>query len=297
MFKNYFKIAWRNLLSHKFYSAIGISGLTIGLTVGVLILIWFQYEVSFNNSVNPKKSIYRVNSTLGTGSNTQIWASSPGPIAAFANSDIPEVKNAVRVMGNWNHSHFTNGDVVFESRKTKYIDPEFFSMFNVRFLSGNRTNPFPDDNSIVITASVAKKIFGSYDPIGKTIKAELKESFTVSGVVEDLPENSSIDVDIFFPLSIMAKEYSGTGYWKSLDSDWGNFNYITYIELAETGLPTKVAHQLSEINKKNDPNAITNLTLDVYTFSDFAKKSFLFCGSPCACLESFRISPGLIDTP
>jgi len=289
MIKNYFKIAWRNLLNHKFYSAISISGLTIGLSVGILILIWVQDELSFNNQINQENSIYRVNSKLGTDENTQAWPVSPGPVAAFAISDIPKVKSAVRVLLNYHYSLFTYEDEVYEYENSQYIDPEFFNMFKVKFLRGNKENPFPDNQSIVITASIAKKIFGNQDPIGKTITAERKHAFTVTAVVKDLPENSSLNIDIFFPISIKENEYTGTGYWKSLDSDWGNFRYVTYLELAEKTSAEEIAFQLSEINRKNDPNAITDQTADVYALQNISTLNLYNADGSPALIQTVQI--------
>src|SRR5215213_4666549 len=99
MFKNYFKIAWRSLLTNKFYSAINISGLAIGLGVGIMILLWVQDELSYDSFHGDANNIYKINSHLGTGSGAQVWGGAPSPLAIFAKTQIPEVVNAVRING------------------------------------------------------------------------------------------------------------------------------------------------------------------------------------------------------
>jgi len=96
MFKNYFKTAWRNLFKNKFYSAINITGLAIGLAVGIMLLLWVQDEMSYDSFHQNANSIYKINSHLGTGSGAQVWEGSPGPLAVFCKQQIPEV-----VKGAW----------------------------------------------------------------------------------------------------------------------------------------------------------------------------------------------------
>ncbi len=97
MLKNYFRTAWRNLWKNKFYTSINIVGLTAGLAVGVLILLWAQDELSFDKFHNNAPEIYRVNVTIGTGTSKQTGEYTPGPIAVTASTQIPGVKNAVRI--------------------------------------------------------------------------------------------------------------------------------------------------------------------------------------------------------
>jgi len=258
MIKNYFKIAWRNVIQNKFYSAINLVGLTVGLTVGILILLWVQNELSYNSFAGREQHIYKVNSNVEMSGGTQVWYTTPGPVAAFAKSDIPEVNRAVRIAERWDYSVFSDQEKVFEADKMAYCDPELFTLFKLHFLEGSATKPFIDNQSIVLTKSLAHKYFGDTSALGKTIQADHEDSYTVTGVIEDIPENSSISYDLFFPLSIMAAWYNGKGYWKSLDSDWGNFNYTTYLELKPNASVSNVRDMLAGINLRNDPNAPSN---------------------------------------
>src|SRR5690606_34682185 len=114
MITNYFKIAWRNLLNQKVYSAINIFGLTSGLVVGILVLLWVQNELGFDKFHRNHQNIYRVLSNVGKGKDRKIWVNSHAPIAAFAKSEIPEIQNAVRIKNNTDFSLFKYRDKQFK---------------------------------------------------------------------------------------------------------------------------------------------------------------------------------------
>lgn len=254
MIKNYFKMAWRSLWKNRFYNALSLTGLSVGLTAVIFIAFWIDSELSYNDLGEYSENIYRVSSHIDSGGDIQTWGSSVGPVAYFAKKEIPEVKNAVRVRENWSYRIFSVGDNNLEAEAAVYVDPDFFKMFRVNFLKGTIQEPFSGNTTIVITQAAAEKYFGESNPLGKTITADYKDALTVVGVVEDLPGNSSVNYEIFFPMSILEQGYSENRFWDSMDSDWGNFNHITYLELNENTSANKVVDALTNINKTNDPN-------------------------------------------
>jgi putative ABC transport system permease protein len=254
MIKNYFKIGWRNLFKNKFYSLINIAGLTAGLAIGILILLWVQDELSFDSFHHKAKNIYRVNTHIGTGNSKQVWEITQAPVATYAKKEVPGVVNAVRIAHNYDHDVFTWQNKTLKDNGSAYTDPSFFQMFDFRLLRGNPKNPFPNNQSVVITQSVAKKYFGTENPMGKVLQADHKENFTVSGVLEDFPGNSSINYDMLFPMDIMVKSFDGTGFWKSLDSDWGNFGYTTFLEVQPNASLKNIGEELIRIQLKNAPH-------------------------------------------
>src|SRR5688572_16327114 len=157
MFKNYFKTAWRNLVKNKFYSAINISGLAIGLAVGIMILLWVQDEFSYDRFHRNANSIYKINSHLGTGADEQVWEGSPAPLAIFCKQSIPEVVNAVRIENVNGPLLFKYGNKKFTESNLACVDSTFFSVFDFKLINGNPLRPFPDMNSIILTESEAKK--------------------------------------------------------------------------------------------------------------------------------------------
>ncbi|MAN25940.1 MULTISPECIES: ABC transporter permease [Mesonia] len=253
MFKNYIKIAWRNLLKDKFYNLISLLGLTIALTIAMFIIVWVKSELSYNSFIN-HENIFRISSNIQSGDGIQTWGVSTGPVATYAQNDIPEVKHAVRLRENYSYRTYSVGDHKFDIRGA-YVDVDFFDMFQRKVIAGNRDMFLKDARSVVLTASTAEKLFGTTKAVGKTIKADFEDLFTVTGVVNDLPENSSVNYEMFFSLDIIRNTYVNNPYWKSMEADWGNFNFITYVELYDSQHHKKVNKKLTYIQQANDPNA------------------------------------------
>src|SRR6202035_3244789 len=130
MFRNYFKIAWRNLLKNKLYSLINIGGLTAGLTIGILILLWVQDELSFDSFHRQAPNIYRLELFGGPGASRQIWSETVAPIGPLAKQQLPDVKEIVRISNNWFYSLCTYQDKVFGNEQVAFTDPSLFSVFD-----------------------------------------------------------------------------------------------------------------------------------------------------------------------
>lgn len=255
MFKNYLKTAWRNLINTKFYSALNIVGLTIGLAVGMLILIWVQDELSYDRFHAKADQIYKVNASIGTGASQQVWGNVSAPVAAFALKEVPGVLSAVRVITSYDYSVFRYKDKLLKEDfgKLSYVDDAFFTMFDYKLLKGNAKAPFPNDQSVIITESTAKKYFGIENPVGKTLTGDSKDPYIVSGVLADFPANSSIGGDILFSMNLKRKQYDGKGYWKSMDGDWGNYYATTFLLLRPDASVKAVGDKLTDIHMKNQP--------------------------------------------
>src|SRR5436190_16146019 len=204
MIKNYFKTAWRNLTNNKFYSAINITGLAIGLAVGIMILLWVQNELSYDKFHRNANNIYKINSHIGSGTSAQVWTGAPGPLLVFS-KQLPEVVNAVRVNEIYEQILFKYQDKKFHESKLAFVDSTFFSIFDFKLLEGNASKPFPDLTSIVITSSEAKKYFGGQEAIGKILTTD-QGNFTVSGVVSAFPENSSMQYNMLLPMGLYAEQ-------------------------------------------------------------------------------------------
>ncbi|HEY2582992.1 MAG TPA: ABC transporter permease [Mucilaginibacter sp.] len=251
MIRNYIKTAWRNLLKNKFYSAINIAGLTAGLAIGILILLWVQDELSFDSFHKNTPNIYRLELFGGTGSSRQIYSIDVAPIGPMAKQQLPAVKDQVRIISNGDYSLFKYNDKVFGDLAVVYADPSFFSMFDFHLVNGNPKKPFGDDNSVVITKKTAKKYFGDQDPIGKIIVADNKVNFTVSGVINDFPKNSSMNYDVIMPMSLHIKLMRAQNI--DLDNDFGLINYQTYL-LLKPGVALKtLATQIRQIHLNHSP--------------------------------------------
>ncbi len=230
MIRNYIKTAWRNLVKNKFYSIINIAGLTLGLAIGILILLWVQDELSFDTFHKKTPNIYRLELFGGTGASRQIWSVGVAPIGPLAKKQLPQIEDFVRITGNNNFAIYKYRDKIFGDEYATYADPSFFSVFDFPIIQGNPANPFPNDNSVVITQKTAEKYFGNDDPLGKVISADNKENFTVSGVIKDFPDNTSINCDMIMPISYHIHHMFADNKI-DLNTNFEFFNYQTYLLL------------------------------------------------------------------
>ena len=220
MIKNYFKIAWRNLWKHKSFSAINILGLTIGITVCLMIFLFILNEFSVDNFHQKGKNIYRVMRGYDA-LKAKIPFVSP-PYATALQNDFPtEIKQVVRVMVSDGLISF--GDKAFNEKKVYIADPGFFTLFSFPLLKGNPATALKDPGSIVLTESTAKKYFGNQDPMGKVIEYAKQKHLRITGIAKDVPSNSHLDFDVVLPLS----NYQNEDWFKV----WMNNNLFTYILL------------------------------------------------------------------
>src|SRR5258708_24536377 len=162
MFKNYLKAAFRGLWKNKFYSVISIFGLAIGLTAGILILLWCQDEKSYNSSVKDTQNIYRAVPGFGNG-NKWYFPTVP-PALANVTKQVPGIEKRGRIYNNGNEV-LKYGEKSFIERNSAYVDPDLFDILDLSFVEGNRAIPFQNDQSIVLTEPFAKKYFGNEDPL------------------------------------------------------------------------------------------------------------------------------------
>lgn len=247
MFRNFFKTAWRNLTKNKFYSIINITGLAIGLAVGIMILLWVQDETSFDSFHKNAGSIYKINSQMGKA-NGQVWGVAPAPLLVLAKEHVPEVKTGVRVMRRWSNLVITTEHDKFYENTTAYADSSFFNVFSFPLLQGNAEKPFSNARSVVLTASMAKKLFGTEQAMGKSLKIN-KDNCEVSAVMEDFPGNSVMQYNIIFPMTLYAQiftEAGGNGDWKTIDTDLGSYNYDVYLQLQPQAKAEAVAKKVTD---------------------------------------------------
>ncbi|WP_419788539.1 ABC transporter permease [Mucilaginibacter sp. SP1R1] len=261
MIKNYLKTAWRNIIHNKFYATINVAGLTFGLVIGMFMLLWVQDELSFDTFNKKGPEIYRIGIVGGTDVSKQIFNYIIAPVVTFAKNELPEVKDGVRIM-NIGDTPFKYKDKTFMEDGVAFADASYFSVFDFHLIAGDNKNPFPDNNSVVITRTVAKKYFGNDEAVGKTVILGKNESLKVTGVVEDYPANSSIKYNILLPVSRFNQlayiknnmNYNGTGRISSMDADWINFDFETYLLLKPNTNISQLEKKLQAIHERNKPD-------------------------------------------
>ncbi len=249
MLKNYIKTALRSLRNNKTYSFINITGLAVSLAVSILLLLWVSDELSYDRFNVNAANIYKLTPTLD-GQN--IWNTTPAPIAVFAKKEIPEVKDACRITDNWAVSIFEYNGKKLNEWHNCLADASFFSMFTYPLIKGDQQQPFTDAHSIVLSETTAKTFFGNEDPMGKILKGDDKKIYQVTGIMKDMPANSSIRYNIVFNFQQLEQEYDTTGNFKTLNSNWGQYNYDSYVLLKPNSSPILAGQKIGMIHRHND---------------------------------------------
>ncbi len=243
MVKNYFKIAWRNLIKNKVISAINIVGLATGMTAAVLILIWVQNEMNFDNYHPQAEWIYRLTTKVDKGN--WIWDSTPLLLADAAKKEIPEIEMTAR-LNDYNSPVFNiNGNLVY-GKKCAYVDSDWFNIFQYDFIEGNATSFGEDLYSVILTASEAKKYFGNREALNATIRIDNKD-YLVKAIVADAPSNSSFQYNAFLPLAALLTNKE----LRRNDERWNNANYITFVKLRPAVNPLVAAKKITAVLQKN----------------------------------------------
>lgn len=224
MWKNYFKIAWRNITRSKGYAFINIGGLGIGMAASILILIWVQFEVSVDRFYENSDRIYAAWRNSEMQGEISSWDYTPAPYAPALKEEYPEVEEVARIT-EWDPFLLAVGENKF-TEQTTFTDPGFFKIFSFEVVEGDPVEALSAPDNIVLTESLAQKLFGESSAIGKTVKAENQLDFEVKAVIKDLPENTAFPFTAF--LSFKKLEAMG---W--VDDFWGNNSYRTFTMLAE----------------------------------------------------------------
>ena len=222
MFKNYFKVAWRNLLRNRAFSAINIIGLSIGLASCMLISLYVLDELSFDRYNEKADQIVRVifKGTMQGGKINE--AHVMPPTAQALKADYPEVLDATRIRQAGTQKVMI-GDTLFTGDNMAFADANLFEIFTIPFIKGNPKNALSEPNTLVITNELAKKYFGNQEPLGKTIKFKGSDlNYTVTGVIEKIPANSHFHFDIFNSMS---------GLEEAKSTSWMQSEFFTYLLL------------------------------------------------------------------
>ncbi len=266
MFRNYLTTALRSLRNNKTYSFINITGLSVSLAVSILLLLWVNDELSYDRFNVNAASIYKLAIKFG---DNNVWGTTPAPAAVYAKKEVPEVEDACRITDNWRVSIFAYKGKKFTEWHNCLADPSFFSMFTYPLVKGNTKHPFSDAYSIVLSETTAKIFFGDEDPLGKVLTGDDNKMYRVTGVMKDMPPNSSIRYNIVFNFQQLEQEYDTSGYFKSLNTNWDQYNYNTYVLLKPNSAPAAAAQKLSIIHRHNfDIEANKHI---VYLFNPLTK--------------------------
>lgn len=220
MLRNHIKIAWRSLWKSKSFSLLNIIGLAIGMAAVLVIALWVQNQFAFDNFYSNNKDIYKVWNHYSDERGNSVHDITAGAVGKALADEYPEVMHSARLY--WSSSDLLSyGDKHIKAIGNS-TDKPFLEIFDFPMISGDRSSVLAEENNIVLTETLAKNLFGSKDPMGKMISFNNKTAYMVSGVVKDLPSNSSFDFTYLIRIS-QADE--------KLYSDWNNNTFYTYARL------------------------------------------------------------------
>ncbi|MDR7132300.1 ABC-type antimicrobial peptide transport system permease subunit [Algoriphagus sp. 4150] len=247
MLKNYIKIAIRNLTRSKAFSILNIAGLGIGMASAILILLWVQNETSMDREHPKSDRIYMMYSRDTFGGGLWAWNSTPKILAPTLEKDYPEIEKAVRVT-DYADFLITVGNKKLNENGV-FVDPEFFDVFDFPLLQGNPSSALDNPYNIVVTEDFARKLFGSVNAVGQTVKIDSADIFTVTAVLKNLPNNTRFQSDYFqidyiLPWSYMTKLGRD-------DEDWGNTSVDTYVLLSENASQETFDQKVKDITKEH----------------------------------------------
>ncbi|MEO7393534.1 MAG: ABC transporter permease [Chitinophagaceae bacterium] len=229
MLKNYFKIAWRNLIKNKVSSVINISGLSTGMAVAMLIGLWMWSELSFNKNFSNYNRIAQVMQNQTFNGEVQTWSNTPMPLAAVLRNNYGDNFKHV-ILSEWTAELMLSVGEKRIKTSGNYMEPAVTDMLSLHMLKGTRAG-LQDMNSIMLSASVAKTYFGNADPINKMMRLEDKSDVRVTGVYEDIPVNSSFgDLGFIAPWQLTVKNRE---LEKILQNPWGASWFQVYAQIAD----------------------------------------------------------------
>ncbi len=239
MIENYLKIAWRNLWKNKGYSVLNIGGLAIGIAAAILILLWVQNEMSFDMFHSKRDRLYIAANEAKRDGNLQTWFTTAKPLGPALQTEFPEIAHTCRYSGI-ERILMTVGEKKLTADGA-FVDSAFLEMFDFPLLAGDEHTALTRPTDIVITEQLARRLFGSEDAMGKTIRLDTSEVLNISGVLKDFPNNTRFrHVEFMLPWTFMEK----LGY---SDSHWGNNSVQTFIEVVPEVSRTAVDAKIRDI--------------------------------------------------
>jgi ABC-type antimicrobial peptide transport system permease subunit len=241
MFKNYLKIAIRNIIRHKGFSIINISGLALGLAVFMLIMLWVRDEMSYDRFHQNTDRLYRLVVQAQLGEQSFKAVVTPGEFTPYLQDQIPEIEEASRYRPLAYEVLVKVGEKKFYERKLACADSTFLWLFDFEVISGNVEDALTSVEKIILTKSTAEKYFGNDDPIGKTIDLyNGRITSTVTALIEDLPLNTHFDFDMLISMKLLAP------------FDWGNHYFNGYFLLSENADPNLVVEKINQSIKERE---------------------------------------------
>jgi putative ABC transport system permease protein len=244
MFKNYLKVALRNIGQNKTFSFINIFGLALGIYVCIIINLYVYDDLTFDHHINEPENVYRVVSN----DNSKDWTSAVtvGPLYSILAEEVPEIEAATRIGGygaRIKRADIEVPDSMSIFRRAMLTDSDFFGVFQPNILSGEKENPLSDPNAVYLTEETAEAIFGDENPIGKALDISFIQNGYVAGVVENNPLNTHLQYDVIMTMDVSLN----TMWWNS----WENLTLTGYIRIKDDAIPQDVESKIIDVARAN----------------------------------------------
>jgi len=239
MFKNYLKMALRNFKRKKVFSFISVVGLTVGMTVSILIFLLVQYERSYDIFHQNNETIYRVAD--------EDYSTTSANLGQALKQDFPEIKHVARVVKL--SGFLQNEKGYFSGTNIQCVDTDFFHIFSYPLMTGPSPNPLEQPFQVLVTQKLATRLFGNKDPVGQTINYNNRFDFVVKGVLQNIPENSHMKFDMLASM-LTYKALLGAEYEHFL-SRWGSHDFWTYIQLQDNINPAQLEEKFPKFETQH----------------------------------------------
>jgi len=252
MFTNYFKIAWRNLFKNKLYTSINIGGMIVGFTIGILVLMFVYWQLNADKFHVNRKRLYQAYQMLNKKDGEQINNQFDYAHAPIFKAEAPAIEKITRIISGGSR-------IVYGEKQlnipVNMVDADFLNMFSFAVVKSAKPNPLSDLTDLVLTEESAKKIFGNEDPVGKTVKVETGselQDLTVSAVLKDVPNNSSVKFSIL-------TRFENLGDYAKNKNNLVNSSHLVYVQLKKGATQLQAEDELKQINKRHVPGWYTDL--------------------------------------
>ena len=261
MFKNYFKTAWRNIKRGNGYSALNIFGLATGMAVALIIGLWVYNQYSYDKFLPGYKQLYQVQRHFYGNGDTLTYGGTSLKLADALRNQIPEIKSVAETDGGSMHGIMVGHRKFY--MQGNQVAGDFLTMFQFPLLEGAAKNVLSDPYSIVLTESTAKALFGNEDALNKTVRYDNQNDLKVTGILKDIPHNSTLQFNYLVPFSYLESTNSFVKLARSKGYGWTNFT--TYVKLNPGISYAQVAPKIKDLEKTETDNFMsmaTNIILD-----------------------------------
>jgi putative ABC transport system permease protein len=261
MFKNYFKTAWRNIKRGRSYSALNIFGLATGMAVALIIGLWVYNQFSYDKFLPDYTSLYQVERHFYGNGDTLTYGGTSLKLADALRNQIPEIESVAETDGGSMHGLMVGNRKFY--MQGNHVAGNFLAMFQFPLIEGKAKNVLSDPYSIVLTESTAKALFGNEDALNKTVRFDNTNDLKVTGILKDIPDNSTLQFNYLVPFSYLESTNSFVKLARSKGYGWTNFT--TYVKLKPGISYAQLAPKIRDIEKTETDNFMsmaTNIIFD-----------------------------------